>query len=94
MTDENWARRPKEDEPVAEQRSITDEDGRRWTGIVSSGRLEGGEENAEVIFVCEDQPSEIKRVADLGVPPRDADDMWRTIDENQVEQVFRRSRPA
>ena len=94
MTDENWARRPKEDEPVAEQRSITDGEGRRWTGIISSGRLEGGEENAEVIFVCEDQPSEIKRVANLGVPPRDADDLWRKIGDDEVEAVFKRSTPA
>jgi hypothetical protein len=94
LTDANWARRPKEDEPIAEQRSFTDEEGRRWTGTVTSGRLEGGEENAEVIFVCEDQPSELKRVADLGVAPRAADDTWRRIGEDEVEAVFRRSRPA
>lgn len=89
-----WERRPKSDEPIAEQRTIEDEEGRRWTGSVSSGRFEGGEENAEVIFVCEDQPSAIKRVADLGVKPAAADDMWRTMPDAEVEEVFRRSSPA
>lgn len=89
-----WERRPKSDEPVAEQRSITDDEGRKWTGMVSSGRFQGGEENAEVLFVCEDQTSELKRVADLGVPPGDADDLWRGLPQSEVEDVFRRSRPA
>ena len=89
-----WERRPKSDEPVAEQRSAKDDEGRVWTGMVSSGRFAGGEENAEVIFVCEDQPSEIKRTADLGVPPGEADDLWRAMPQNQVDDVFRRSTPA
>jgi hypothetical protein len=89
-----WERRPKSDEPVNEQRALTDDDGRRWVGSVMSGRFGGGEENAEVLFVCEDQPSEMKRVSDLGVPARDADDHWRGLPDAQVEETFRRSRRA
>jgi hypothetical protein len=89
-----WERRPKSDEPVAEQRSVQDEQGRTWIGSVSSGRFEGGEQNAEVLFVCEDQTSELKRVADLGVAPAQADELWRGLAQDKVEDVFRRSTPA
>ena len=89
-----WERRPKSDEPVANQRTITDDIGRRWVGTVSSGRFQGGEENAEVIWVCTDQPSELKRVADLGIPPGEADDVWLELGEEDVVSVFRDSRPA
>jgi hypothetical protein len=89
-----WEKRPRSDEPVNEQREFTDEEGRQWTGSVMSGRFQGGEENAEVLFICSDQPSEVKRVSDLGVPSRDADDVWRRLPEADVEEVFRRSRPA
>ena len=90
----DWERRPKSDEPIATQREIFDDSGRRWVGSVSSGRLPGGEENAEVIWVCADQPSELKRVADLGVPPGEADDLWLELGEEEVNSVFRESRPA
>jgi hypothetical protein len=90
----DWARRPKSDEPVAEQRSITDDEGRTWIGSVSSGRFEGGERNAEVIWVCEDQMTEIKRVSELGIAPAEADDRWRSMEEDEVSTAFERSRPA
>lgn len=90
----SWERRPKSEEPVAEQRTITYDVGRRWTGSVSSGRFPGGEQNAEVIWVCEDQPSELKRVADLGIPPGLADDQWRKLGDDEVLEVFLHSRPA
>ena len=90
----DWERRPKTDEPEACQRTMRDESGRLWVGSVSSGRLPGGEENAEVIWVCEDQPSEVKRVADLGVPPARADDLWLELSDDAVRNVFRDSRPA
>jgi hypothetical protein len=88
------AARPKSDEPFAEQRTIIDDQGRHWTGSVSSGRFEGGEENAEVIWVCDDQPSETKRASDLGVPAGQADDEWKSMATDAVHDVFRRSRPA
>jgi len=90
----SWERRSRDDEPVAEQRTITDDDGRRWTGTVSSGRFPGGEENAEVIWVCDDQPSELKRVADLGIPPGRADKVWLSMNDDEVSAVFLDSRPA
>jgi hypothetical protein len=90
----DWAKRPKSDEPVAEQRSIKDDDGRTWIGSVSSGRFEGGERNAEVIWVCQDQTSEIKRVSDLGIAPAEADDRWREMEEEEVRATFDRSRLA
>jgi hypothetical protein len=89
-----WERRPKSDEPTAEQRSVQDDQGRTWIGSVSSGRFERGEQNAEVLFVCEDQVSEVKRVADLEIPPGQADDLWRGMAQNEVDDVFRRSTPA
>ena len=90
----DWERRPKSDEPIATQREIFDDSGRRWVGSVSSGLLPGGEENAEVIWVCGDQPRGLKRVADLGVPPGEADDLWLELGEEEVNSVFRESRPA
>lgn len=90
----DWARRPKGDEPAAEQRSITDDEGRKWIGSVSSGRFEGGERNAEVIWVCEDQMTALKRVSDLGVAPAEADDRWRSMEVDEVRAAFARSRPA
>lgn len=90
----NWERRPKEDEPVMVQRSIRDERGRNWKGMVQSGRHEGGEDFAEVLFVCEDQPAEVKRVATLDTPPGEADERWRAMGDAEVADVFRRSEPA
>jgi hypothetical protein len=90
----SWAKRPKSDEPVAEQRSVTDERGRTWVGSVTSGRFEGGEQNAEVVWVCDDQPSETKLVSDLGVAPAEADDRWRNMEESEIKAAFERARPA
>lgn len=90
----NWERRPREDEPVMAQRSFQDESGRSWTGSVTSGRVEGGEDFAEVLFVCNDQPGEIKRVASLDFPPGEADRAWSGMAEDEVVDLFRRSEPA
>lgn len=90
----NWERRPKEDEPVMAQRNFEDESGRSWTGSVTSGRAEGGEDFAEVLFVCNDQPGEIKRVATLEFPPGEADRAWSDMAEDEVVNLFRRSEPA
>lgn len=90
----NWERRPKEDEPVMVQRSFQDAEGRSWTGSVTSGRLEGGEDFAEVLFVCNDQPAETKRVATLDHPPGEADERWGAMPETEVVELFRRSEPA
>ena len=76
------------------QRSFKDDRGRLWTGSVMSGRMEGGEEHAEVLFVCDDQPAETKRVATLEAAPRDADEQWVTMADDEVVQVFNRSEPA
>lgn len=77
-----------------EQRRFRDERGRLWTGSISSGTLRGGEQHAEVIFVCDDQPGELKRVARLDVAPAEADDLWRSMDEQAIRRVFRGSEPA
>ncbi len=90
----NWERRPKEDEPTMAQRSFLDEDGRNWTGSVMSGRMEGGEDFAEVLFVCDDQPAETKRVATLEIAPGDADKRWSAMGDDEIVDVFRRSEPA
>lgn len=90
----NWERRPKEDEPTMVQRTFTDEDGRNWTGSVTSGRMEGGEDFAEILFVCNDQPAETKRVATLEYPPGEADRKWKSMGDEEVTDVFRRSEPA
>ncbi len=89
-----WERRPADETPDAEQRTFRDERGRRWTGVVRSGSERRGEEHAEVIFVCEDQPSETKRVARLAVPAAEVDDRWRAMGEDEVLEAFRKSRPA
>ena len=86
-----WERRPRSDEPMMEQRKLRDDQGRQWIGSVSSGRFEGGEENAEVLFVCEDQPDERKRFASLGLPPAEADDAWRKMGDREVEALFKES---
>lgn len=89
-----WERRPERDTPKLEQRELRDERGRVWIGSVRSGALEGGEEHAEVIFVCREQPSELKRVASLERPPREAADCWRRLDDQELLDIFRRAEPA
>jgi hypothetical protein len=88
------AYRDADETPRMEQRGFTDERGRSWVGSVTSGTWEGGEENAEAIFVCTDQPSEPKRVARLRVPAREVDDYWRGLDESEVRNVFESSEEA
>ena len=90
----NWERRPREDEPKMIQRYVRDDRGRTWTGSVMSGRFEGGEDFSEVLFVCNDQPAEVKRVATLELPPREADDRWKMMEDSEVERLFLSSRPA
>ncbi|HEY8468519.1 MAG TPA: hypothetical protein VIL18_02695 [Longimicrobiales bacterium] len=89
-----WARRPARDTPQMAQRTFRDERGRTWVGSISSGTLQGGEEHAEVIFVCRDQPGELKRVARLDLAPAAADDAWRAMDEAELREIFGRSEPA
>ncbi|HEX6065601.1 MAG TPA: hypothetical protein VFZ04_15330, partial [Longimicrobiales bacterium] len=76
------------------QRTFTDDAGRQWTGSVTSGRVEGGEDFAEVLFVCNDQPAEVKRVVTLDYPPAEADDRWTDMADDEVVELFRRSEPA
>ena len=90
----NWERRPKSDEPVMAQRTFVDDEGRRWTGSIMSGRLEGGEDFAEVLFVCNDQPAATKRVVTLDYAPAEADDRWSAMGDQEVFDLFRRSEPA
>ena len=90
----SWERKPEEDTPVAEQREVEDDRGRKWIGTVTSGTHEGGEENAEVIFTCRDQPSEPTRLARIGVPAREADSYWRGADKRDVRSAFDSSEPA
>lgn len=90
----NWDRRPEDETPRMETRSFTDDEGRRWAGSVMSGRFAGGEERAEVIFVCEDSPSESKRFTRLDVPPTQAAEEWRAMDESRVQALFRDSEIA
>jgi hypothetical protein len=90
----NWERRPKDDEPMMVQRSFRDDAGRSWTGSIMSGRHEGGEDFAEVLFVCNDQPAETKRVATLEIPPGEADREWKVMGDDAVTELFRRSSPA
>jgi hypothetical protein len=90
----SWERRPQDETPTVETRTFTDDDGRRWAGSVMSGRFEGGEESAEVIFVCEDQPSEEKRFARLDVPPAEAAAEWRSMGEERILSLFRDSERA
>jgi hypothetical protein len=89
-----WERRPRDDEPLMAQRSFEDDRGRRWTGSVTSGRVEGGEDFAEVLFVCNDQPMEMKRTVTLEYPPGEADSRWSDMKEDEVVELFRRSTPA
>jgi hypothetical protein len=89
-----WERRPEEETPRMETRTFTDDDGRRWAGSVMSGRFAGGEDRAEVIFVCEDAPAEAKRFTRLDTPPARAADEWRSMDEGQVRALFRESEIA
>lgn len=89
-----WARRPERDTPRAEQRTFRDDRGRTWVGSVTSGTLRGGEEHAEVVFVCVDQPGELKRFARLDIPPSRADEAWRGMADEEVLDIFRRSEPA
>ena len=87
-------RRDEAETPRMETRTFTDDDGRQWAGSVMSGRFRGGEERAEVIFVCEDTPSEDKRFARLDSSPAEAAEYWRGMDEEQVRKLFRGSEPA
>ena len=90
----NQARRDDSEAPRMETRTFTDDEGRRWAGSVMSGRFRGGEEHAEVIFVCEDTPSETKRLVRLDSAPAEAAEEWRGMDEVQVQELFRGSKPA
>jgi len=87
-------RRDESETPRMETRTLTDEEGRRWAGSVMSGRFRGGEEHAEVVFVCEDTPSEPKRFTRLDSPPSEASDAWRGMGEEEARGVFRDSEPA
>ena len=87
-------RRDESETPQMETRSFTDDDGRRWAGSVMSGRFPGGEEHAEVIFVCEDVPGETKRFTRLEQSPTDAAAEWRRMGEQEMREVFRQSEPA
>lgn len=89
-----WSRRPERDTPRMEQRRFRDERGRLWTGSVSSGTVRGGESHAEVIFVCEDHPGQLKRVARLDMAPAEADDAWQSMDDDDVRRTFDRAEPA
>ncbi len=88
----DWARRPVDETPRAEQRTVQDDEGRHWTGTVRSGSQRHGEQHAEVIFVCDDQPSERKRIARLRITAAEVDDRWQAMGEQEVLEVFRRSR--
>lgn len=89
-----WERKPESTTPESEPRSVVDDHGRRWTGSVTSGRMGGGEEYAEVIFACDDNPSEPKRVSRLNEPPTRASASWRDMREPDRREVFDRSMPA
>ena len=84
-----WERRPADDTPRMEQRTFRDARGRTWVGSISSGTIRGGEQHAEAIFVCRDQPAELKRVARLDLPPAAADDAWREMSEPEGGETFR-----
>jgi hypothetical protein len=90
----SWERRPEDQTPQMETRRFTDEEGRRWSGSVMSGRFSGGEARAEVIFVCEDDPGELKRFARLETAPAEAAEEWRSMDESRVRRLLRDSEPA
>lgn len=89
-----WERRPLEATPSMEQRRLRDDRGRVWVGSVTSGTVRGGEEHAEVVFVCQDQPGELKRVARLDVPAAEIGARWRAMADAEVIEAFERSEPA
>jgi hypothetical protein len=88
------ARRDESETPRMETRTFQDDEGRRWAGSVMSGRFAGGEERAEIIFVCEDSPSESKRFVRLDSPPSDAAAEWRSMDESRMQALLRESEIA
>ena len=88
------ARRNESETPQMETRRFTDDGGRLWAGSVMSGRFEGSEEIAEVIFVCEDAPGEPERFARLDRPPVEAAQEWRGMAEDQIRVLFQGSEPA
>jgi hypothetical protein len=90
----NRDRRPEEETPRMETRTFTDDDGRRWAGSVMSGRFAAGEQHAELIFVCEDAPSEPKRYVRLDRAPVDAAEELRSMDESRIQALFRDSQEA
>jgi hypothetical protein len=90
----SWARRDEDETPMMEQRELTDRRGRTWIGSVRSGTLEGGEQHAEVIFYCRDQPSELKRVTRVDVPAAEADEWWRSVGPAEAQAILDRSEPA
>ncbi len=90
----DWERRPEAETPVAEQRTFRDDRGRQWTGIASSGTQRKGEEHAEVMFVCDDQPSEHKRSARVRVSAAEVGRYWAAADDAEVMDVFRRAMPG
>ncbi len=47
-----------------------------------------------MIFMCDDRPSENKRVARLAIAAADVDDRWREMGEDEIMEAFRKSRPA
>lgn len=87
-------RRPDEATPEMATRKFQDEDGRQWAGSVMSGRLSGGEQHGEVVFVCEDSPSEPKRYATLDSEPAQAAEAWRNLDERGMRDLLRDSEIA
>ncbi|HET9983834.1 MAG TPA: hypothetical protein VFQ38_09615 [Longimicrobiales bacterium] len=89
-----WEKRPVEETPETTPRVFRDDRGRQWTGMVTSGIHEGGEEHAEALFVCNDVPSEVKRLARLDIPAGVVDERWRAMGEEEIREVFRRSEPA
>ena len=76
------------------QREVKDDRGRTWVGSITSGTVRGGEERAEVIFVCRDQPSELKRVGHLELPPAEAATAWNKMRPDEVLEILGRSEPA
>lgn len=89
-----WERRSWHETPIMEQREVQDDRGRTWVGSITSGTERGGEEHAEVIFVCRDQPAELKRVSRLDVPPAEAPAFWRELPASAVLDLLDSSEPA
>ena len=90
----NHEGRDESETPRMETRTFTADDGRKWAGSVMSGRFRGGEEHAEVIFVCEDTPSEDKRFVRLDSSPAEASEKWRGMGEAQIRTLFQESERA